>query len=408
MEQGTPSRACHLPAWPEAWDLATEGIDMTQNRRSKDAIRSRMAETGEKYTDARRALLGSDGDRGPGGGGEDPRVTSAWPEDSMGWFTDQAYNAILLAEDEARMMNHSSVDPEHLLLAAARRGNAESLLLTRARIAAHEIHDAILRHRGFGEKLVLHPRPSPASEEVLSVAVSAAFARGVSGPSTEHLLLALGEPETSARILAELGLRDVRPLVNAKYPVTRAPLDQALVQRHASRAAEMVRPAPSPGPIPPIFERFTSPARDAIDAGIAHARKLDAPRVEVAHLLNGVLDSKTGVVATVRSRHSWDLPPAQVAQPSYSRATRATGPDGRTIVVNEYADIFSDDARRLVAEDVLIIAERLNHRPITTGHLLVAILESRDEHISEITNSLPDAGTLTAVIIDAVADETET
>src|SRR2546430_2063862 len=124
---------------------------MTQNRRSKRATRSRMAQTGEKYTEARRALLASGGDSGRAG--EDPGVTMNWPEDSMGWFTDQAYNAILLAEDEARMMNHSGVDPEHLLLAAARYGNAQWLLLTRARIAASEIHDAILRHRGFGEKL---------------------------------------------------------------------------------------------------------------------------------------------------------------------------------------------------------------------------------------------------------------
>jgi Clp amino terminal domain, pathogenicity island component len=405
MEQGTSSRACHLPAWPEAWGLATEGVDMTENRRSKRATRSRMAETGEKYTDARRALLASGGDGGRSG--EDPGVTIAWPEDALGWFTDQAHNAILLAEDEARMMNHSSVDPEHLLLAAARRGNAESLLLTRARIAAREIHDAILRHRGFGEKLVLHPRPSPASEEVLSLAVSAALARGVSGPSTEHLLLALGEQEASARILAELGLRDVRPLVDAKYPVVRAPLDQAFVQRRAPQLAGMVRRAPSPGPIPPIFERFTSQARDAIDTGIEHACKLDAPRVEVAHLLYGVLDSKTGVVATVRSRHSWDLPPAQIAQPSYSRATRATGPDGRTIVVNEYADIFSDDARRIVAEDVLIIAERLGQSSLTTGHLLVAILESPDEHTGEITRLLPDGREITAAVIDALPGQEE-
>src|SRR6266516_1028935 len=45
------------PAWPDAWGLATEGFDMTQNRRAKHAIRSRMGQTGEKYTEARRALL---------------------------------------------------------------------------------------------------------------------------------------------------------------------------------------------------------------------------------------------------------------------------------------------------------------------------------------------------------------
>jgi ATP-dependent Clp protease ATP-binding subunit ClpA len=362
---------------------------MTENRRSKRATRSRMAQTGEKYTDSRRALLASGGDGGRGG--EDPGVTMPWPEDSLGWFTDQAHNAILLAEDEARMMNHSSVEPEHLLLAAARRGNAQWLLLSRARIAAREIHDAILRHRGFGEKLVLHPRASPASQEVLSLAVSAALARGVSGPSTEHLLLALGEQAASARILAELGLRDVRPLVDAKYPVTRAPLDQAFVQRRAPQLAGMARRAPSPGPIPPIFERFTSQARDALNGGIELARKLDAPYVELVHVLHGVLDTKDGVVANVRSSYSWDLPPARFVKPA---------PGGPT-------DIFSHDARRVVAEDVLIIAERLSHRPFTTGHLLIAILESPDEHTSEITRSLPDARDLSAAVIDALpgADE---
>ena len=112
---------------------------MTQNRRSKRATRSRMAQTGEKYTEARRALLASGGDSGRAGGG--PGVTIAWPEDSLGWFTDQAYNLILLADDEARMMSHATVEPEHLLLATARRGNAERLLAG----LDHAIHDQILR-----------------------------------------------------------------------------------------------------------------------------------------------------------------------------------------------------------------------------------------------------------------------
>jgi Clp amino terminal domain, pathogenicity island component len=169
---------------------------MTQNRRSKRAIRSRMAQTGEKYTEARRAHLASGGHGG--GAGDESGGTITWPEDSLGWFTDQAYNAILLAADEARMLSHSRVGPEHLLLAAARYGNVESLLAGEG-IDARAIHDAIGAIKGLGGRLELRPRRSPASEQVLRRAVTAAAVRGVLGPSTEHLLIALGEQELTAR-----------------------------------------------------------------------------------------------------------------------------------------------------------------------------------------------------------------
>jgi ClpA/ClpB-like protein len=198
---------------------------MTQNRRSKRAIRSRMAQTGERYTQARRAHLGS---IGHGGAGDESGITITWPEDSLGWFTDQAYNAILLAADEARMLSHSRVNPEHLLLAAARHGNVATLL-GGASIAAGAIHDVIVQIKGYGGKLELRPRRSPASQEVLRQAVTAATARGVLGPSTEHLLIALGEQELTARILAELRISSAEALVDGHYPVTRPPVDHAII-----------------------------------------------------------------------------------------------------------------------------------------------------------------------------------
>jgi hypothetical protein len=69
-----------------------------------------MAQTGEKYTEARRAHLASGGHSG-GNAGEYPGDTITWPEDSLGWFTDQAYNAILLGADEARMLSHLRSTP---------------------------------------------------------------------------------------------------------------------------------------------------------------------------------------------------------------------------------------------------------------------------------------------------------
>src|SRR5258708_957030 len=94
-EQGTSSRVCHLRAWPEAWGLARAGADMTANRRSKRAVRSRMAQTGEKYTDARRALVAAGGHSG--GAGEGPGGVITWPADSLGAFTHHAYTPRLLA-----------------------------------------------------------------------------------------------------------------------------------------------------------------------------------------------------------------------------------------------------------------------------------------------------------------------
>ena len=210
---------------------------MTRNRRSKRATQSRMARTGEKYTEARRALLASGGDSGRAG--EDPAVTIARPEDSLGWFTDQAYNAILLAEDEARVLSRATVDPEHLLLAATRYRNVERLLDGEA-FAARAIHDAILRIKGFGQKLELRPQRSPASEGVLRRAVAVAADRGILAPSTEHLLLALGEHELPAHILTELGITDVQALVDATYPVTQPPIEAPGPKRKPTRTVGRV------------------------------------------------------------------------------------------------------------------------------------------------------------------------
>lgn len=65
------------------------------------------------------------------------------------------------------------------------------------------------------------------------------------------------------------------------------------------------------------------------------------------------------------------------------------------------------DARRIVAEDVLIVAERLGHRALTTGHVLIAILERPDEYTSDIISSVPGIREVTAVI-DALPGQEDT
>ncbi len=363
---------------------------MTEDRRRKRAIRARMAQTGEKYTEAMRAV-------GSGGGatGHASRVAFDWPDDSLGWFTDQAYNAILLGEDEARMLSQPTVAPEHLLLALARSGNAQRLLAGEG-VTAGDIHAALVGMGGFGTQLVLGPLPrTTASEGVLRQAVLAAHQRGVRGPSTQHVLLGVAPEPVAAAALRELGIGDVAALVDGAYPATRPPVDTEALARRARELDTDRRRPPSPGPMPPIFERFTAEARGAVDAAVEQARSLESPYVVPAHLLLGLLLAEEGVVASVRVRHDRQFAAAiaRAREILAERASRATG-------------IFSVPARRLLAEEVLEIAERLGHRWLGTADLFLAILENPDGDTAEILGAFSDLQRVTAEVVErAPGDE---
>ncbi|MGH3495122.1 MAG: hypothetical protein ACRDQ1_18075 [Sciscionella sp.] len=51
---------------------------------------------------------------------------------------------------------------------------------------------------------------------------------------------------------------------------------------------------------------------------------------------------------------------------------------------------------------MLVIAERLNHWRLTTGHLLIALLQHSDKRASQITRSLPSLSEITAVVAEAL------
>jgi ATP-dependent Clp protease ATP-binding subunit ClpA len=326
---------------------------------------------------------------------------------SLGPFTDQAYNAILLAEDEARMLGEAVVEPEHLLLASARRGNVAQLL-AREGVVASAIHAAVVRMRGFGAQLVLGSVPrSKASELVLQQAVAAAAERGVAGPSTQHLLLGLVCQDEASAVLRELGLVDVAALVDTAYPVTRPALDPCVLERRAHAA--VARTPPSPGPIPPVFERFSREAHRAVEAAEDSARSLENQFVEPAHLLLGLLDVEDGVVASVLSRRQAqrDAIAGRAAELLAGRATAARRSSGdvvdrRARVSTAPTGIFTAPARRLVAEQVLEVAERLGQRSLGTGHLFLAILENPDEASVAILEVVPDARQLAGELVAAL------
>ena len=289
------------------------------------------------------------------------------------------------------MLGRPAVEPEHLLLALARSGNAQRLL-SGAGVTAGEIHAALVRNGRFGAQLVRGPLPrTRASEGVLRDAVLAAHERGVHGPSTEHVLLGLAGEPVAAAVLRELGIGDATALVDAAYPARRPPVQTEAAARRARALGAGKRTPPSPGPMPPVFERFTAEARGAVDGAVEQARSLQSAYVTPAHLLVGVLLAQAGVVTGVRARHDRPFAAAttRALETLAGRASRATG-------------IFSVPARALLAEEVLEIADRLGHRSLGTGHLFLALIEDPDEDTAEILGALPERGRLRAEVIEAM------
>jgi hypothetical protein len=185
--------------------------------------------------------------------------------------------------------------------------------------------------------------------------------------------------------LRELGLADVTALVDAAYPVERPALDAETVARCAAVARN--RGAPRPGPMPPVFERFTDDGRRAIEAAIESARALQSEFVTPTHILIALLGVERGAIATVRAEHLHEFDSLR------QRATEALTGRPRPPTA-----IFSASARQLVAEGVLEIAHRLNQRSLTTEHLFVAVSESPDPTITELRQTLPNIGDLAAEV----------
>jgi ATP-dependent Clp protease ATP-binding subunit ClpA len=305
----------------------------------------------------------------------------------LGAFTDQAYNLILLAEDEARMLGRAEVEPEHVLLALSRYGNVESLLAERA-ISGRDIYGAIVRASGLGPDLVLGPVPrSKATDDALERAVEAAARRGIRAPSSEHVLLGLSQDPSVNALVRELGIHDVERLVDARYPVRRAPLSLEEAKSYALRVGTKRAP-PSPGPIPPLFERFTTSARSAVAAGERIAAELMHEYVAPFHLLLGLLRTEGSLAGDVLRRHNLDADQA-------IRRAQLLGP-GRS---HQTTGIFTHEARRIVAEDALRYVNLHGHGSIGTGHVLLATLAT-DGVVTKLLGEERVAGAVATEIVD--------
>jgi ATP-dependent Clp protease ATP-binding subunit ClpC len=124
-------------------------------------------------------------------------------------FTDRARRVVVLAQEEARILNHDWIDTEHVLLGLLHEGEG----VAAAALVAMDISLAAVRREveeiiGRGEAApVGHIAFTPRAKKVLELSLREALQLGHNYIGTEHILLGLireGEG-VAAQVLVRLG-----------------------------------------------------------------------------------------------------------------------------------------------------------------------------------------------------------
>jgi len=296
----------------------------------------------------------------------------------VSFFSGHVADLLRLAEDEARMLGRVEVEPEHMLLAFCRHGHGRDLLAQRS-LHPRDLHAAVVRIDGEGDDLLLGRLPrSRRSQEVLERVVTVAAERGTAWPGDVEVLLALASDERAGAVLDDAGLVDMMELIAQEHPSERAPLDDGAIRRQLLAAALNEHPRPLQVRVP-AFERFTNEARRAIGAAAETAARLEHREVEPFHLLLGCLQVPDSFAAQALAE-LWTDGELGLVGEAIELACRV-GPHPS----HQATGLFTDVARRVVAEDALALAYRHGHRQITTGHLLLAVLDSGDRATGRMT-----------------------
>jgi ATP-dependent Clp protease ATP-binding subunit ClpC len=191
-------------------------------------------------------------------------------------FTDRSRRVVILAQEEARMLNHGSTGTEHLLLGIIHEGeNVGARALSALGLSLVSVRQRIEEVVGAGSQSAGGHIPfTPRARRVLELALREALQLGHGHIGPEHILLGLVHDGggVGAQVLARLG---------ADAAVVRQRVIEPL-----SRTAEPAAEAPAPGGVLDQFGRnLTQAARDGgLDpAGLDHRvgpyrRCVHAPR----------------------------------------------------------------------------------------------------------------------------------
>ena len=127
-------------------------------------------------------------------------------------FSERAQRAILIAQEEAKRLNHDYVGTEHVLLGlVALNEGVAAQVLANLTVDLKRVRAEIEKIVGTGDNMMqLGEIPfTPRAKKVLELAVEEAQKMGHTYVGTEHILLGLIREEegVAARVLENLGVR---------------------------------------------------------------------------------------------------------------------------------------------------------------------------------------------------------
>ena len=126
-------------------------------------------------------------------------------------FTENAQKIILIAQEEAKRLNHDYVGTEHILLGlSAIEGTVSNKILTGLGVTFRKVRLEIEKMVGIGDTIMLLGEIpfTPRAKKVLEFSVEESQMLGTDHIGTEHILLGLIREEEgmASRILENLGL----------------------------------------------------------------------------------------------------------------------------------------------------------------------------------------------------------
>jgi ATP-dependent Clp protease ATP-binding subunit ClpA len=337
-------------------------------------------------------------------------------------FTDRARMVMGLARQEAQRFNHDYIGVEHVLLGLVDEGcGVAADVLKNLDVDPKRVRREVEKHMTPGTTMVtmgLLPF-TPRARKMLELALEEASGLGHNYIGTEHLLLGLVREEKgiAAQVLRTLNLRleDVReeisellgqddegeePVDTAGPLTTRArhamelaslvahhfqheaigtehiligiidggsggsELPRLLLARLRAETDKLMTPGTAHLTRAPVA--LTTAARTALDHAFLAARDLGADRVDIGHLIAGLIRENDGIAARVLAAAGITPKEALDALPRCppSRPAQA-GKSG--------FDRFADRSRKALGL-ARMESQRLNHDYIGTEHVLLGVV----------------------------------